>query len=180
LVIIESNHDVSMLKNGRYPHFLKKNILSEQGNLSNDCPVPELPRLVNEGTNEISLAHLNRENNLPLLAYQTALAALQSVVPHRASFPLQSTEVKQIKHPPPTPHPKVDKKEEYFTYSPDEDVGRVSQTLRYCGLFEQESPCVHCRHPAPAKAGKDEAERNIGHFYEAIFFSKSLISLSNS
>jgi phosphoribosyl 1,2-cyclic phosphodiesterase len=76
LVVIESNHDVSMLKNGRYPHYLKRRILSEQGHLSNDCCATELPLLVKTGTTRIFLAHLSRENNAPQLAYQTALTAL--------------------------------------------------------------------------------------------------------
>ncbi len=82
LVIIESNHDLEMLKNGRYPHYLKRRILSERGHLSNDCCATELPRLVNEGTTGIFLAHLSRENNLPQLAYQTALSALQGAQMH--------------------------------------------------------------------------------------------------
>ena len=35
-VIIESNHDIEMLMNGRYPEYLKTRILSEYGHLSND------------------------------------------------------------------------------------------------------------------------------------------------
>lgn len=77
LVVIESNHDIGMLKNGRYPHFLKKRILSERGHLSNDCCAAELPRLIQEGASHIFLAHLSMENNLPQLAYQTALTALR-------------------------------------------------------------------------------------------------------
>ena len=34
-VILESNHDIEMLKNGPYPSFLKHRILSEKGHLSN-------------------------------------------------------------------------------------------------------------------------------------------------
>jgi len=78
LIVIESNHDVGMLKNGRYPHYLKKRILSEQGHLSNDCCAAELPGLVKTGTTRIFLAHLSRENNAPQLAYQTALTALRA------------------------------------------------------------------------------------------------------
>lgn len=79
LVVIESNHDVGMLQNGRYPAYLKRRILSERGHLSNDCCAAELPRLVKEGTTRIFLAHLSRENNLPQLAYQTSLTALEGV-----------------------------------------------------------------------------------------------------
>jgi phosphoribosyl 1,2-cyclic phosphodiesterase len=76
LVVLESNHDVTMLKDGRYPAFLKKRILSETGHLSNDCCAAELPLLVRAGTRHIFLAHLSRENNMPQLACQTARKAL--------------------------------------------------------------------------------------------------------
>ncbi|MGV8058709.1 MAG: MBL fold metallo-hydrolase [Smithellaceae bacterium] len=76
LVVLESNHDVSMLENGRYPHYLKRRILSERGHLSNDCCAAELPLMVKTGATSIFLAHLSRENNVPQLAYQTALKAL--------------------------------------------------------------------------------------------------------
>lgn len=82
LVVIESNHDINMLQNGRYPVYLKRRILSEQGHLSNDCCSAELPKLVEEGTTRIFLAHLSRENNEPQLAYQTALTALKEVQMH--------------------------------------------------------------------------------------------------
>ena len=35
LVVLESNHDVRMLQNGRYPYYLKRRILSDIGHLSN-------------------------------------------------------------------------------------------------------------------------------------------------
>lgn len=76
LVVIESNHDVNMLKNGSYPIYLKKRILSETGHLSNDCCASELPLMVKSGTTRLVLAHLSRKNNMPQLAYQTALTAL--------------------------------------------------------------------------------------------------------
>lgn len=78
LVVIESNHDINMLENGRYPYYLKKRILSERGHLSNDCCSAELPLLIKTGTTRIFLAHLSRENNVPQLACQTALTALET------------------------------------------------------------------------------------------------------
>lgn len=71
LFLIESNHDIEMLKVGNYPWHLKKRILSEHGHLSND----DAGRLLAEilcGENEcILLGHLSKENNFPELAYQT-------------------------------------------------------------------------------------------------------------
>lgn len=75
-VIIESNHDLKMLKCGPYPFHLKKRILSDKGHLSNEACAEILPFLVENGTSKIVLAHLSRENNTPLLAYKTAAEAL--------------------------------------------------------------------------------------------------------
>lgn len=96
LVVIESNHDVGMLQNGRYPVYLKRRILSERGHLSNDCCAAELPQLVKEGTTRIFLAHLSRENNLPQLACQTALKALEGAQMHeKIDFTLEVAPVSQ-------------------------------------------------------------------------------------
>lgn len=67
-VILESNHDVEMLKNGGYPFFLKKRILGERGHLSNGDCASLAGRLAAGGTQKIMLAHLSRENNTPALA----------------------------------------------------------------------------------------------------------------
>lgn len=77
-VVIESNHDIGMLQNGYYPYYLKRRILSNTGHLSNAACAGELPALAQSGTTRFVLAHLSRENNLPQLAYQTALCSLQS------------------------------------------------------------------------------------------------------
>ena len=75
-VVIESNHDVHMLQSGGYPYPLKRRILSEQGHLSNECCADELTAFLKTGTTRFILAHLSRENNMPRLAYQTALGVL--------------------------------------------------------------------------------------------------------
>lgn len=67
-VLIESNHDVEMLRYGNYPVYLKRRILSDRGHLSNpDCA--ELAGwLADHGTSAIILGHLSRENNRPGIA----------------------------------------------------------------------------------------------------------------
>lgn len=75
-VIIESNHDIDMLKNGPYPYVLKQRILSDRGHLSNDACSSFLPHLVEKGTKKIVLAHLSEENNTPSLAYRTCAECL--------------------------------------------------------------------------------------------------------
>ena len=78
LVLLESNHDVHMLENGPYPYYLKRRILSKQGHLSNEACAGELPAFAQSGTTRFVLAHLSQENNIPELAYQTALCSLQA------------------------------------------------------------------------------------------------------
>lgn len=74
--VIESNHDEKMLREGRYPYYLKKRILSDHGHLSNDTCAAFLPELAKSGTKRFLLAHLSRENNTPSLALETALIHL--------------------------------------------------------------------------------------------------------
>lgn len=76
LIVLESNHDVGMLRNGPYDYMLKKRILSDVGHLSNDACDEFAVELLKTGTTRFVLAHLSRENNIPDLAYQSAFAAM--------------------------------------------------------------------------------------------------------
>ncbi len=75
-VVIESNHDEDMLKNGDYPYHIKMRILSDKGHLSNRSCGNFLPVLVNTGTEQIYLAHLSHHNNTPKKAFLCATDAL--------------------------------------------------------------------------------------------------------
>ena len=74
--IIESNHDIPMLKSGPYPYFLKERILSDRGHLSNECCAELVTRLARTGTTSFTLAHLSRENNTPDKAFSVTRSAL--------------------------------------------------------------------------------------------------------
>ena len=76
VVLLESNHDVEMVKNGPYPYPLKVRILSEQGHLSNGFAAKVAVRLGQSGTRTVLLAHLSAENNEPRLALDTVRQAL--------------------------------------------------------------------------------------------------------
>lgn len=78
-VLIESNHDVEMLRRGPYPPSLKLRILSERGHLSNNACAAELPELLKSGTARIILGHLSLHNNMPALATSCARAALADI-----------------------------------------------------------------------------------------------------
>ncbi len=76
LVYLESNHDVTMLYAGSYPYPLKKRIASDRGHLSNEACSAELPVLARAGTTRFVLGHLSAENNMPVLARQSAVQEL--------------------------------------------------------------------------------------------------------
>lgn len=67
-VLIESNYDEEMLRNGAYPLFLKKRIASNYGHLSNEDCAKLIYNLLENGTNNFLLGHLSEQNNLPDLA----------------------------------------------------------------------------------------------------------------
>ncbi len=75
-VVLESNHDVEMLRNGPYPAYLKRRILSSHGHLSNAACAGILPGLAESGVKRFILGHLSSENNTPQLAAQAGIAAL--------------------------------------------------------------------------------------------------------
>ncbi|MEE0204794.1 MAG: MBL fold metallo-hydrolase [Oscillospiraceae bacterium] len=76
LALIESNHDVEMVKNGPYPWLLKQRILSDYGHLSNDTCARLAVTLAEHGTRQLVLGHLSKENNTPRRALETVSQAL--------------------------------------------------------------------------------------------------------
>ena len=76
LAVVESNHDLGMLKGGPYPYILKKRILSDNGHLSNAACAEALPYFVSSGLTRIILGHLSEENNTPSLAVSEATDSL--------------------------------------------------------------------------------------------------------
>lgn len=77
LVLLESNHDVDMLKASRYRYELKRRILGSKGHLSNDSAGKAAAELYKRGVRAIILGHLSGENNFPELAYQSVCCVLQ-------------------------------------------------------------------------------------------------------
>lgn len=75
-LVLECNHDISMLENGAYPYSLKKRVGSRLGHLDNASASALLAKLDNSKLNHIIAAHLSAKNNTPNLAK----AALSSVL----------------------------------------------------------------------------------------------------
>ena len=67
ILALESNHDVEMLRNGKYHEKLKKRILGPYGHLSNEQTGEALTKIAS-GKSKILLLHISRENNTPELA----------------------------------------------------------------------------------------------------------------
>lgn len=71
LYVMESNHDIKMLQNGKYPYYLKQRILSDKGHLSNEMCSKYLLSYIGNNTKTIILIHLSEENNDPSIALST-------------------------------------------------------------------------------------------------------------
>ncbi len=78
-ILLESNHDIDMLRHGPYPAELKLRIMSDKGHLSNIAAAVELPLLLKGGTTRFVLGHLSMQNNTPMLALSAAKASLAEV-----------------------------------------------------------------------------------------------------
>ena len=76
LLMIESNHDVEMLRDGPYPWAVKQRVMSRVGHLSNDAASEFLAKDYDDYARFVILAHISESNNLPELARMSAERAL--------------------------------------------------------------------------------------------------------
>ncbi len=76
-VLVESNYDPGMLRDGPYPWSLKERILSPLGHLSNGDVALYLEKGLSDTCEAVVLAHLSRKNNHPEVARMTAESALR-------------------------------------------------------------------------------------------------------
>ena len=77
VVMLESNHDLDMLRDGPYPWSVKQRVLSRVGHLSNAAAAEFLERGYDGQAAYVVLAHLSESNNLPELARMAAEWALR-------------------------------------------------------------------------------------------------------
>ncbi|MDK2788714.1 MAG: hypothetical protein PWP07_1959 [Epulopiscium sp.] len=71
LILLESNHDIDMLKSGSYPYYLKRRILGDKGHLCNEIAGKTLVEIFHDKLKTVILGHLSKENNYPDLAYMS-------------------------------------------------------------------------------------------------------------
>ena len=76
LLLLESNHDLEMLRDGPYPWAVKQRVLSRVGHLSNETASEFLESEYDGQAAYVILAHLSENNNLPELARVAAERAL--------------------------------------------------------------------------------------------------------
>ncbi|MBB6695095.1 MBL fold metallo-hydrolase [Cohnella xylanilytica] len=78
VLVLESNHDVNMLRMGRYPWNIKRRILGDTGHLSNEAAGEALCQLLGSGgTRRVYLGHLSQEHNQMDLAKLTVNTILE-------------------------------------------------------------------------------------------------------
>ncbi|MBS4189862.1 MBL fold metallo-hydrolase [Bacillus sp. FJAT-49705] len=76
--VFESNHDVQMLRMGRYPWSIKRRILSDVGHVSNEDAAIAMGEVAGDRTKRIYLAHLSQDNNMKDLARMSVSQTLES------------------------------------------------------------------------------------------------------
>ncbi len=70
-IVLETNHDVEMLRMGHYPWNIKRRILGDKGHLSNEAAAEALCDVMTSKTKSVYMAHLSRDHNLMDLARLT-------------------------------------------------------------------------------------------------------------
>jgi phosphoribosyl 1,2-cyclic phosphodiesterase len=76
VLMIESNHDLEMLRGGPYPWSVKQRVMSRVGHLSNEALAQFFTSDYDGGAAYLILAHLSEQNNHPEIARQSAQQAL--------------------------------------------------------------------------------------------------------
>lgn len=99
VLLLESNHDLEMLKDGPYPWSVKQRVLSRVGHLSNVATAEFLERDYDGSATYIVLGHLSESNNAPELARlcaEQALANHPSLLGNRVLLAEQTSPLESI------------------------------------------------------------------------------------
>jgi phosphoribosyl 1,2-cyclic phosphodiesterase len=99
LLLLESNHDLEMLRDGPYPWSVKQRVLSRVGHLSNEAASNFLEQDYDGQAAYVILAHLSENNNVPELARvaaERALAGRASLLANRLSLASQHEPLSSI------------------------------------------------------------------------------------
>ena len=100
VLIIESNHDLEMLRAGAYPWSVKQRVMSRVGHLSNESLAQFFAQNYDGGASYIVLAHLSEQNNHPeiaLRAAESALGAQMTLISNRVMLAAQDAPTEGIR-----------------------------------------------------------------------------------
>lgn len=89
-LLLECNHDMDMLKNGRYPESLKRRVAGNLGHLNNQQSAGLLRQIDCTRLQHLIAAHISEKNNTPYHA-QTALAEVFACLPEEIRVADQET-----------------------------------------------------------------------------------------
>ena len=82
MLLLESNHDLEMLKVGPYPWSVKQRVMGRNGHLSNATPATTWRTISMAACRRSILGHLSEQNNHPEIV---RMGAEQSLVTRAAS-----------------------------------------------------------------------------------------------
>src|SRR5438552_3399021 len=100
VLVVESNHDLEMLRVGPYPWSVKQRVMSRVGHLSNESLAQFFAKDYDGGASYIVLAHLSEQNNHPEIARraaETALGPQQTLIANRLMLALQDAPTECIR-----------------------------------------------------------------------------------
>ncbi|MCM1076059.1 MAG: MBL fold metallo-hydrolase [Bacteroides sp.] len=78
-IVIEANYDLQMLREGRYPEYLKARIEDTNGHLDNRVTAQFLAEIYTPRLRNVFLCHLSHDNNTPHKALEAVESALRRV-----------------------------------------------------------------------------------------------------
>jgi phosphoribosyl 1,2-cyclic phosphodiesterase len=99
VLLLESNHDLEMLRDGPYPWSVKQRVLSRVGHLSNSATAEFLSRDYDGAATWIVLGHLSEQNNAPelaLISAEQAIAGRMTLLGNRILLARQSAPLDPI------------------------------------------------------------------------------------
>src|SRR6202042_3947259 len=100
VLVMESNHDLEMLRGGPYPWSVKQRVMSRVGHLSNLALADFLTNDYDNSATFVVLAHLSEQNNHPEIARreaEKALAARGSLFCNRVLLASQTEALEPIR-----------------------------------------------------------------------------------
>lgn len=100
VLVIESNHDLEMLRVGPYPWSVKQRVMSRVGHLSNDSLAQFFAQEYDGSASYVVLAHISEQNNHPEVALRVAMEALgpqQSLLQNRVMLAAQGAPMESIR-----------------------------------------------------------------------------------